>query len=85
MCGVFWALAIEVKFYLLFPLLAMFARQLLRGLVALGAVVILLLVLHWAQAITAVQYSILFAFAGGMLTATLHTCPGFNAETAALL
>ncbi|WP_158302394.1 acyltransferase family protein [Sodalis glossinidius] len=37
LCGVFWTLAIEVKFYLLFPLLAMFARQRLRGMVALGA------------------------------------------------
>ncbi|MBT9432922.1 acyltransferase [Candidatus Sodalis endolongispinus] len=85
LCGVFWTLAIEMKFYLLFPLLAMFARQRLCGLVALGAIVILLLLLHWAQAISAVQYSILFAFVGGMLTATLHTCPGFHAETAALL
>ncbi|WP_148203507.1 hypothetical protein [Sodalis glossinidius] len=31
------------------------------------------------------QYSILFAFMGGMLTATLHICPGFNAETTVLL
>lgn len=85
LCGVFWTLAIEVKFYLLFPLLAMFAQQCRRGLVALGAVVILLLLLFWAQAISAQQYSILFAFVGGMLTATLHTSPGFNAETAAAL
>ncbi|MGP4140336.1 MAG: acyltransferase family protein [Sodalis sp. (in: enterobacteria)] len=85
LCGVFWTLAVEVKFYLLFPLLALLARQRVRGLVVLSAVVLVLLGLHWAQAISALQYSILFAFVCGMLTATLHTSPGFKAETAALL
>lgn len=83
-CGVFWTLAIEVKFYALFPLLSTLARRRVSGVMMLLATVLLLLVLHWAQLLNAEQYSILFAFLCGMLTATLQTCAGFQSETDAI-
>ncbi len=84
LCGVFWTLAIEIKFYVLFPLLASRLVQGRRRLGALAWTVVVLLLLHWSAVISSVQFSILFAFICGMMAATLQTFPGFCAETAAI-
>ncbi|MEC5341537.1 acyltransferase [Brenneria populi] len=81
LCGVFWTLAIEVKFYALFPFLSSLCKN--RGVslaLLLGAIVVLLALLR-CDAIAGGTYSILFAFIGGMLTATLHRFSSFRHET----
>ncbi|MCL2900279.1 acyltransferase family protein [Brenneria tiliae] len=81
LCGVFWTLAIEVKFYALFPFLASLCKNRVVSLLMLLGAVAVLLVLLGFDVITGGTYSILFAFICGMLTATLQQFPSFQRET----